>query len=131
MSTRRTGSRDILLFLKNHGHAASLSFRGEQMPDRTIEPLMKLLILLRASIQMVPNVLPISNHDDAHTFFGQRGDALRRLLMFNGLDLVFHLLALLLFRCCWRTATLNSHRAPFCCSIRHGRESSPTVSNWE
>jgi hypothetical protein len=59
---------------------------------------MELLILLGANIQVLSNVLDITSHDDSHAFFEQRGNELRRLLMFKSFDLVCYLLALLLFR---------------------------------
>lgn len=78
----------------------ALALRRSQAPLGNDDFPEQLAQLFAFSSGGFPNGHPfhIPNHGDSHAFFGQRGNELRRLLMFNGLDLVFHLLELLLFR---------------------------------
>ena len=97
MSTLRAGPTGRAFLLQHHVHALPLCLVGEQMAGMACGPLVQLLIRLGANIQMVPNILDITDDHRLHALFVERGDQLRGLLMFDILDLVLDFLQLLLF----------------------------------
>ncbi len=96
MPTDGTGFRRIAFFLQSHGHSVPLCLVGEHVADRAVRPLMELLVIGGANIQVLPYIAHISNHKRLDTLLMQCRDESTCLFVFHIGYLMFQFPQLLL-----------------------------------
>jgi len=96
MPTDWTRSGTVVLFLECDAHPCLLCFVGEFVPDAAKTPLMHLLIVCGANVEIVPDVSHIANHQPLDPLFSQGVDQVACELVFDIIDLAFDLLQVFL-----------------------------------
>jgi hypothetical protein len=96
MSTTRTRLTGIAFLLEHYLHAMPLSLVGEHVARASVRPLMELLIVRGANIQILTNVSHVSNDERLHTCLMQCGYEFACLFVLNIPHLLFDFLELFL-----------------------------------
>jgi hypothetical protein len=97
MSTLGAGLTRIRFLLQPDIHADSLSFVREHLPNMAMRPLMELLIVFAANIQVLPNSAHIAKNDGLYPISVKGRDKVCRLFVLTIFDLVSQFLELPLF----------------------------------
>jgi hypothetical protein len=98
LGTHRTGFRGVLFFLQHDLHTQPFGFVGELMVHQLEGSLVGLLILHCAFVVVLTNISNIPDDDRLHALSIQCGNQMRRLFMFDVLNLVFEFLQLFFLR---------------------------------
>ena len=108
MPTDWTRSGTVVLFLERDAHPSLLCLVGEFVPDAAKTPLMHLLVVCGANIEIVPDVSHIANHQPLDPLFAQGVDQVARELVFDISDFARDLLQVFLLGFDQFLATLTS-----------------------
>ena len=96
MPTGWTRSGTVALFLERDAHPSLLCLVGEFVPDAAKTPLMHLLVVCGADIEIVSDVSHIANHQPLDPIFSQGFDKVARELVLDITELAFDLLQVFL-----------------------------------